>query len=82
MPERDIAIGIDLGGTQVRAALVDLAGVIVCRAAVATDVAGGPKSIVGQMMQLCDGIGVNWHKQRITGVGVSAPGPLDSERAS
>ena len=80
MPERDLAIGIDLGGTQLRAALVDLAGVIVCRAAVATDVAGGPKSIVGQMMQLCDEIGVDRHKQRITGVGVSAPGPLDSER--
>ena len=31
------------------------------------------------MRQLCDGIGVDRHKQRIAGVGVSAPGPLDSE---
>jgi glucokinase len=79
LPEKDLAIGIDLGGTQLRAAVVNRAGGIVCRAAVPTDVPGGPKSIVGQMMQLCDRIGVDRHQQRISGVGVSAPGPLDSE---
>ena len=40
--QQPLAIGIDLGGTQLRAALVDRNGGIVSRAAVATDVAGGP----------------------------------------
>lgn len=79
MADRDLAIGIDLGGTQLRAALVDRAGVIVGRAADATDVGGGPEAIVGQMMRLCAAIGVGEHAARIAGVGVSAPGPLDSE---
>ena len=41
--QKRLAIGIDLGGTQLRAALVDRDGAIVSRDAIATDVAGGPR---------------------------------------
>ena len=52
--EQRFAIGIDLGGTQVRAALVDITGKIHARAATATDVAGGPVQIVAQIKRLVD----------------------------
>lgn len=71
-------IGIDLGGTQVRAALVE-EGVVVRRAADRTDVAGGPPAILRQFRALVETVmsGEPWAS--IAGVGVSAPGPLDSE---
>ena len=76
---KPLAIGIDLGGTQLRAALVDRDGEIVSRAAIATDVAGGPQRIIAQIRRLCDEIDVVGRRAETAGVGVSAPGPLDSE---
>ena len=76
---KPLAIGIDLGGTQLRAALVDRNGGIVGRAAVATDVAGGPQRVIEQIRRLCGEIDVAGRRAEIAGVGVSAPGPLDSE---
>jgi glucokinase len=74
-----LAVAIDLGGTQLRAALVDAAGALRARAAVNTDVAGGPRAvlhqIVGLFAELTQGLAIT----RLRGVGVSAPGPLDSE---
>jgi len=77
--QRRLAIGIDLGGTQLRAALIDPAGSIVSRAATATDIAGGPTGVVAQIRRLCEEIGVVGRRAEIAGVGVSSPGPLDSE---
>ncbi len=77
--EQRLAIGIDLGGTQVRAALVDITGKIHARAATATDVAGGPVQIVAQIKRLVDEICPIGHLAHVAGVGVSAPGPLDSD---
>ena len=76
---KPLAIGIDLGGTQLRAALVDCDGGIVSRAAAATDVTGGPERIIDQIRRLCEEIDVGGRRGEIAGVGVSAPGPLDSE---
>jgi glucokinase len=72
------ALGIDLGGSQVRAALVDETGNVLRRAAMATDVGGGPKSVVAQMRALFDDVGGNDRGADIAGIGVAAPGPLDS----
>ncbi|MFY8150982.1 MAG: ROK family protein, partial [Hyphomicrobiales bacterium] len=54
-------IGIDLGGTQVRAALVE-EGVVVRRAADRTDVAGGPPAILRQFRALVETVmsGETW----------------------
>ncbi len=72
-----LAIGIDLGGTQVRAGLVDRAGKVLSRAAALTDVAGGPERVLGQMKRLV--AEVSQGSTGVVGVGISAPGPLDSE---
>ena len=77
--QKPLAIGIDLGGTQLRVALVDRNGGIVSRASVATDVAGGPQRVIEQIRLLCGEIDVGGRRAEIAGVGVSTPGPLDSE---
>lgn len=73
-----LAIGIDLGGTQVRAALVE-GGRVLRRAATRTDVYGGPSAILTQFRQLIGQICSSAQWTQVAGLGVSAPGPLDSE---
>ena len=73
-----LTLGIDLGGTQLRAAVIDAHGKILKRAAVSTDVAGGPNAIIPQMVKLSTEVSAD-HKTHIIGAGVSSPGPLDLE---
>ncbi|CAM5775791.1 sugar kinase [Labrys miyagiensis] len=72
------AIGIDLGGTQVRAALVDNLGNVLRRAATRTDVQGGPKAVMAQFAGLVAEVAQGEDPGGLAGVGVCAPGPLDS----
>jgi len=74
-----LAIGIDLGGTQVRAALIDAAGVVMARAADATDVVGGPARVLDQMRRLVAEVCAGISPDSVEAAGVCAPGPLDSE---
>jgi glucokinase len=73
---KDLTLGIDLGGTQLRVAVIDKKGELLRRAAVATDVAGGPHSVIGQMVKLAAEVGEGF-KDQIAAAGVSSPGPLD-----
>ncbi|MBP0579715.1 ROK family protein [Labrys sp. LIt4] len=73
------AIGIDLGGTQVRAALVDDTGAVLKRAATRTDVAGGPAAVMAQFRSLIEDVTDDASLGSLSGIGVCAPGPLDSD---
>lgn len=73
----DLSIGFDLGGTQVRAALVK-DGEIVRRASALTDVAGGPTGVMAQFRDLADRVCDGDDFANVRAVGVSAPGPLDT----
>lgn len=73
------ALGIDIGGTQIRAALVDRSGLVVKRASVATNGLGGPDAIVRQAVQIAGDIGAGTTPDQIEAIGVCAPGPLDSD---
>lgn len=70
------AIGIDLGGTQVRAALVDADGSVLARAAAKTAVDGGPEAVFRQIDGLVEV--VSGGAEPPAAIGVCAPGPLDS----
>ncbi len=72
-----LAIAIDLGGTQLRAALVDGASVL-RRAAEATD-AAGPDAVLAQMQRLIAEVRADIAPGALAGIGISAPGPLDGE---
>jgi glucokinase len=71
-------IGVDLGGTNLRAGLVDPNGVIVYDTKVDTRVEEGPQAIIGRIVTLIKHV----HAQlpagaELDGVGIGVPGPLD-----
>lgn len=71
-------IAVDLGGTQLRAALVRADGRIVAHERTATMVAEGPAAVVGRMLALIAGVRAALPAGApLLGVGVGAPGPLD-----
>jgi glucokinase len=71
-----VTIGIDLGGTQVRAGLVR-DGVVLARAARPTDTAGGPAAVLAQFDALIAEVRATTAVAPV-GIGMCAPGPLDS----
>ena len=76
-----LALAIDLGGTQLRAALVDEAGQVRRRHAVLTEVTGGPPAIIAQMLHLANSL-FGDDRSRVIAVGVSAPGPTNRAGSS
>jgi glucokinase len=76
----DLAIAIDLGGTQIRAALIDRQGVIHIRCAEPTRATAGPETVIGQIAALAAKAREGFDAKRIIGAGVSSPGPIDTMR--
>lgn len=74
-----LAVGVDLGGTQVRAALVDGRGTLLARAAQLTDKAGGPTAVLHQMESLVREVTREVGLDRVPAIGIGSPGPLDSQ---
>jgi len=78
-PDCAPSIGIDLGGTQVRAALVDASGRLLARAAEPTDKLGGPQAVLQQMLRLISQVSAGLDLANVPAIGISAPGPLDAQ---
>lgn len=74
-----VALAIDLGGTQLRAAMVSSAGSIVSFAAEPTRAQSGPDVVIGQICQLLDEVLQQNPSQTPIGIGMGAPGPLDPQ---
>jgi len=75
-----LAIGIDLGGTQVRAALIDADGKILRRTTLATAADAGPEAVTDQLHHVAMSVSAGVSSEHLVGVGVSSPGPIDTER--
>jgi glucokinase len=73
------ALAFDLGGTDLRAAVVDEAGTVLAFAATATDSRGGPAAVIEQIADLAGRVRAAAGDAAPAGVGVAAPGPLDPE---
>ena len=74
-------IAIDIGGTQVRVAL--FAGeTLQRRAALPTDVAGGPSGVMDQIDSLIDQLCPGSARREIAGIGLALAGPIDTEAAT
>ncbi|NJN19528.1 MAG: ROK family protein [Oscillochloris sp.] len=73
-------IGIDLGGTQLRAALLTRSGAILAQARCASLVAEGPAAVVARIgtlvAQVLDALPVG---AGVAAIGLGAPGPLDPQ---
>ena len=76
--DRPIAIAIDLGGTQVRAALF-AADKMLKRAALPTDISGGPTAVLHQMESLVEQISEGIDIADCAGIGLSTAGPVDTQ---
>jgi len=70
-------IGVDLGGTQIRAALMDEDGNILNRVSELTLAEEGPEAVISRIKEAIRGAAgaVDW--AQIRGIGIGAPGPLD-----
>lgn len=74
-------IGIDLGGTKIASALVDVDMKTMGRVTVATRPEEGPDAVIGRMLgtvwELCEGHGCGVGD--VGAIGIGCPGPLDQE---
>ncbi|WP_062221403.1 ROK family protein [Aureimonas sp. D3] len=77
MGSERLAIGIDLGGTQLRGALIDEAGTVLHREAMATAATAGAEAVVAQIAALARAMAER-AGGAVLGIGLSAPGPLDA----
>lgn len=75
-----LAIGIDIGGTQLRAGLVDASGAILRRAAVPTKASAGASVVIRQIAGLVDAVTIGVDRSWLLGAGISCPGPIDTVR--
>lgn len=73
-----LAIAIDLGGTQVRVALVDSVGKIHARLAERTRADSNGDVVSGQIAKLANQLIGQAGRENILGVGASSPGPIDT----
>lgn len=72
------AIAVDLGGTQLRAALVAPDGTLVARVARPTPAGAGPEAVLTRIAETVGEVAAG--AGDIAGVGVASPGPLDTSR--
>lgn len=71
------AIGIDLGGTQLRAVLIDSVGQILAFERTDTAVELGVTGVLAQIELLIEDMAAGVERALIRGVGFGAPGPID-----
>ncbi len=71
------AIGVDLGGTQIRAAVVASHGEIMERVALPTPATEGPVAVLAQILKATQQLSQRANDMPI---GVASPGPLDTKR--
>lgn len=76
----DAVIAVDIGGTQVRVALFRDER-LHQRAALPTDVRGGPSGVMDQIDALIEQVAAKDDRKTITGIGLSLAGPIDTESA-
>ena len=76
---KKVALAFDLGGTELRAALIDDAGRLLSFSSLSTDAAGGPAAVIRQIEQLAETVLAQTPGLSPIGIGIGAPGPLDPD---
>jgi glucokinase len=73
----EAALAFDLGGTELRAALVDREGRVMAFDSTPTRSQSGPQSVIGQIEALAAHVRSRISGVTLLGAGIGAPGPLD-----
>jgi glucokinase len=74
----DQVIAVDLGGTNIRAALVTRKGDIIRRASMPTEAAAGPSAVISRIVRVIHT--VSEEADPDAPVGIASPGPLDPRK--
>lgn len=73
----DYVVSVDLGGTQVRAALVDATGKIHARSNTSTRSEEGQDAVIDRIFECISEVMGSMPKDEIRGIAIGAPGPLN-----
>src|SRR5476649_369373 len=76
----DYSIGVDLGGTNLRAAAVDRTGKMLDNIAGKTAYSAGRQAIVGDMVDAIETLRNRLGVQGLAGIGVAVPGFIEMEK--
>ena len=71
------SIGIDLGGTNLRAAAIDKDGKMLAKISGSTPVASGPEPVVDDMAQSVEKLREQFGREHLAGIGAGVPGNID-----
>ncbi len=74
---RELVVAVDLGGTHIRAAVVDDAGVLSHRRAIPTSAEAGHEDVIARMAELINQTAESAGVSEAIPVGVASPGPLN-----
>ena len=72
-------IGVDLGGTLIRAVRTDLAGEKVARAQLPTQAEAGGEAVMERVNTIIEEILREVELDEVLGIGIGAPGPIDAD---
>ena len=70
----EYSIGVDLGGTNLRAAAVNRQGQVLEKISVDTNFEGGRDAVIGDIVDSVNALKRNLSTQRLAGVGIGVPG--------
>lgn len=79
---KPVSIGVDLGGTNLKAAILDESGAVLAKIAKECNVSRGPDAVIAEMAALCHALieQVGCQRRDVLGVGLGTPGPLDFQK--
>ena len=72
-------IGVDLGGTQIRAIRTDLGGEKMARSQLPTEAASGGEAVVERIFTAIEEVLEKVEPKEVIGIGIGAPGPMDGD---
>ncbi len=80
--KRKTSIGIDIGGTNMRAALVDTSGKIIEQVKISTEISQGAERAVENLLDICRSLmdHAAARNAHVEGVGLGVAGKIDSEK--
>jgi glucokinase len=74
------AIGVDLGGTNLRAAVIDESGVLRERVSGSTNLAAGPEAVMDDIARSILELRGRCEGQQLAGIGVAVPGIIEMKK--
>jgi len=79
-PQQGLAIGIDVGGTKIKAGMVNQEGRVLATQVIATEKEKGAEYVLKQVAQLITELSSGFAAEKILGVGLALPGDIDYYR--